>query len=130
MVLKTSGVRLVLAGMTVVLGLVLPATAATAAAQPKIYGQARALPTRSGQHAKIVLYTKRVTSLKVSIDGESRRKAKRFAVGCGKLRCEKWRIYAARGENECYDLTITGRRGKKAVTKDHTVCEPFRNGEI
>lgn len=123
------GLAVVVAGIALAVGIAVPAQAQPL---PKVYGHARAIPTKSGKNVRITLFTKNVKSLKVTVDDSRRMKAQRFGKGCGKLRCDKWKVYAVRLDDECYDLGITGKgtRGSVAVGAAMTACEPFRNGEV
>ncbi|MDQ2699782.1 MAG: hypothetical protein M3Y23_00460 [Actinomycetota bacterium] len=98
---------------------------------PVIYDQARAIPTKSGMKARISLFTKRVKSVRVRIDGEPAVRASRFGKGCGRLECQKWKVYADRtSENECYELKIIARNSSIDVVRRMTVCEPFPDGSV
>ena len=98
---------------------------------PVVYDQARAIPTRSGMNARITLYTKRVTFLRVRVDGGPGIRASKFGRGCGKLGCQKWKLYSPRStENECYELKIIGGNRMDGVVNRMTVCEPFPDGEL
>jgi hypothetical protein len=117
----------VLAGIALFAAL---AGTASAAPGPVIYEQARAIPTRSGKNVRITLYTKRVTRLKVSVNASRRMKAVRFGAGCGKLRCQKWKVYAVRTGEECHrvELRAKGRLAGSRASAVLTACEPFRGG--
>jgi hypothetical protein len=119
----------IVVGTALAAGIAMPAGAQQ---MPKIYSQARAVPTKSGKNVRITLYTKRIRGLRVTVDDSRKMKAKRFGKGCGKLRCDKWKVYAVRLDDECYDLGITSinRPGETGVAAAMTVCEPFRNGEV
>ena len=108
------------------------AAPAQARKDPKIYDHARAIPTRSGENVRITLYTKRIRGLRVRVDDSRKMRAQRFGTGCGELRCQRWKVYAVRLEDECYDLGIESiaRPGEPALVAAMTVCEPFRNGSI
>ncbi|HTU15502.1 MAG TPA: hypothetical protein VMF31_09915 [Solirubrobacterales bacterium] len=119
----------VLTGLVISLVLAGPARADKG---PVVYDQARAIPTKSGENVRITIYTRYVKRVKVRVDDSDAMKGIRFGKGCGKLRCDKWKIYAVRGESECHKLKITGsgRRGERFVADPITVCEPFRGGEV
>lgn len=105
--------------------------AAPDAKYPVVYKTARAIPTKSGEFVKITVYTKRAQRVQIRVDGAlPRRQAERFATGCGKKRCSKWRIYFPRSGNECYELVIIGQNGARGSVIHHTVCEPFPSGSV
>ncbi|MBK5231455.1 MAG: hypothetical protein JJE13_00540 [Thermoleophilia bacterium] len=106
---------------------------ASGANPPVVYKTARAIPTKSGDFVRISVYAKHVRSVSIRVDQKPgpRHKAKRYGTGCGKKNCSKWRIYVPRTGNECYELGIIGSQdnGRRAIVR-HTVCEPFRGGEV
>ena len=118
-----------IAGLALTAGFVQPAQARKG---PKVYDQARAIPTQSGENVRITLYTKGLRGLKVRVDDSREMRAIRFGTGCGELRCQRWKVYAERKNDECYDVTFTniGRPGEPGLAGALTVCEPFRNGSV
>jgi len=96
---------------------------------PIVYNQARAIPTQSGENVRITLYTKRINALVAWVDDSRRMKPVRFGKGCGEKRCDKWKLYAVRGDDECYDITYETRNPSGAGGLV-TACEPFRDGSI
>lgn len=98
-----------------------------------IYDKARAVPTKSGENVRITVYTKGLKRVKVTVDDSRTMKAIRFGTGCGKQRCDKWKVYAVRGKSECYDIGITGltrRPGGSSYASGITACEPFPDGHV
>lgn len=106
---------------------------AQAAGKPVVYDHARAIPTQSGENVRITIYTRNISRVRARIDDSEKLKAVRFGTGCGKLHCAKWKLYAVRLDDECYDLRISGRTdggSRFKAPKVVTACEPFRGGEV
>lgn len=97
---------------------------------PVIYDKARAIPTESGENVRITIYTNRAERTTVRVDGSKRMKGQAFGKGCGRLRCEKWKVYAVRTGEECYELGISASKGKAATGTVMIACEPFRTGTL
>lgn len=100
---------------------------------PVVYHVARAIPTKSSDFVRITVYAKHVKKVAIRVDHAPgpRHTAERYGTGCGKKNCSKWRIYVLRTGNECYDLGIIGSQtSQRHAIVHHTVCEPFRGGEV
>jgi len=119
----------VLTGLMMAVALAGPAQAGKG---PVVYKQARAIPTKSGEAVRITVYTRYAKRVKVKVDGSRAMKGIRFGKGCAQLRCDKWKVYAERGDTECYKLNIsgTGRRGQLFAALPITACEPFPDGSV
>lgn len=117
----------VLAGLVTISCFAAPAEAAKG---PVIYEKARAIPTASGKNVRITIYTNRATKTSVRVDDSDRMRGEAFGKGCGRLRCEKWKVYAERSGEECYELNIRAIRGNAAADAIVTACEPFRGGSV
>lgn len=117
----------VLAGLVAISCFVAPAEAAKG---PVIYDKTRAIPTESGKNVRITIYTNRAKRISVRVDGSDRMKGQAFGKGCGRLRCEKWKVYAVRTGEECYELEVTAAKGNAAAEEVMIACEPFRTGTL
>ena len=118
--------------LAVLTGAACLAAPAQALKGPVVYNQARAIPTRSGENVRITLYTKRVKRIKIAVDDSRLMKGISIGTGCGKRKCQKWKVYAERRGDECYKLEFSGNGELEgtAFAGVMTACEPFRDGEI
>jgi len=132
---RNTFVAVAVTGLGLLIGLAGAGTAGAASSgnksAPVIYEQARAIPTRSGMNSRITLFTKKATFIKVRVNGGPSATPTRFGRGCGKRRCQKWKLYTERtSDSECYDLKIYVRNGAGSAVTKMTVCEPFPDGSI
>lgn len=96
-----------------------------------ILKRARAIPTKSGRFARIMLFTQRAKRVLITIDGSPERKMTKLGRGCSGGSCQKWRIYARRSGKECYSLRPTAfHRMGWSTSRKLDACEPFRQGRV
>ena len=93
-ILRAAGIAVL---VTAAAGLAGPGAASAAQKKPPvIFEQARAIPTKSGENVRLTLFTRWTGFIKVRVNGEDSVRPSPYGRGCGRIRCQKWKLYSVR----------------------------------